>query len=291
MSDTNLVNCLPKDRQSRLGIGVGFLLALFLACEDSANAQVVQVAGENPGALLGTPAQLVAGEPSRATSRRLLAQYPQKGEPSPSDLSKDSDDKRDQKSEDAETEDKQVDAEKSEGQSDITDSTKTDTDKAITPRQSAELKLKVDRVDVSTRTIGRGILKGTVPEDTAAKRALPVTALLDGQSRGIVAKQVNWRPANISHFPLYFEDAMLERHGHVRWGCAQPLVSGAKFLTTIPLLPYISTLQPKCEPRYTLGHFRPGSCAPALKDHLPWDRRAAVVETVSLGAFFWAAPL
>jgi hypothetical protein len=130
-----------------------------------------------------------------------------------------------------------------------------------------------------------------VPENTAGKLSTGFAALPDGQQRGMIAQSVHWKPANICHFPLYFEDAMLERHGHVRWGCAQPLVSGAKFITTLPLLPYITTLQPPCEPRYTLGHFRPGNCAPALKDHLPWDRRAATVEVLSAGAYFWAMPL
>ena len=268
----------PKERQSRLGIGVGCWLALLMVSADCGNAQVVQVAGENQGEIHGTSARLVASESSRIASRRLMVQFPQTGEPSPSDVSKVGDDSLAQ----------QTELEKTEIKSGNDDSLKgPDAGKGITPVQSAGLKLGVDMVNISTATIGTGQL----PNDTAALRASPSTSLLDGQSRGIVAKQVNWRPANICHLPLYFEDAMLERHGHVRWGCAQPLASGVKFLSTLPLLPYITTLHPKCEPRYTLGHFRPGSCAPALKDHLPWDQRAAVVETVSLGAFFWAAPL
>ena len=259
----------PKERQSRLGIGVGCWLALLMVSADCGNAQVVQVAGENQGEIHGTSARLVASESSRIASRRLMVQFPQTGEPSPSDVSKVGDDSLAQ----------QTELEKTEIKSGNDDSLKG----PLTPVQSAGLRLNVTAVDISTT--------GLLPNDTAALRASPSTSLLDGQSRGIVAKQVNWRPANICHLPLYFEDAMLERHGHVRWGCAQPLASGVKFLSTLPLLPYITTLHPKCEPRYTLGHFRPGSCAPALKDHLPWDQRAAVVETVSLGAFFWAAPL
>jgi hypothetical protein len=296
MSDINLVIRMTKESQPRLGFRVGCLLLLaFASAAESVNAQTVQVASENPGAILGASAQLVAGESGRFSSRRVLVQFPQKGDASPSDLSKDRDDKVDEKSssakgDDEKSEDKKLEDKKTdkEEESDKKDGdAKKDDGKGITPVQSAGLKLSVDRVNISTKTIGTGIL----PEDTAAKRAAPSTSLLDGQSRGIVSQQVNWRPASICHLPLYFEDAMLERHGHVRWGCAQPIVSGAKFLTTIPLLPYITTLQPPCEPRYTLGHFRPGSCAPTLKDHLPWDRRAATVEVVSLGAFFWAAPL
>lgn len=109
--------------------------------------------------------------------------------------------------------------------------------------------------------------------------------------RGFPVQPVYWQPADICHSP-YFEDAMLERHGQVRWGCGpQPLVSGVKFISTIPLLPYLTTMHPPCEPRYSLGHFRPGTNAPVLKDHLPWDRRAAAVEALSAAGFWVAAPL
>lgn len=285
MLDKNLVIRMTKERQPRLGITVGCLLALACASANSANAQVVQVAGENQAEFLGVSAQLTASESGRLSSRRLLVQLQEKGEASPSDTKKEvnGDEKDDVKSED-----KNSDGDKDAAKPEKKDTDKTkDASKGITPVQSAGLKVTVDRVNISTKTIGTGAL----PEDTAAKRATPTTSLLDGQSRGIAFQQVNWRPAAICHLPLYFEDAMLERHGQVRWGCAQPIVSGTKFLATIPLLPYIATLQPPCEPRYTLGHFRPGTCAPAFKDHLPWDRRAATVEVVSLGAFFWATPL
>jgi hypothetical protein len=273
MSDNNIVMPLTTDRQPRLGIAIGCILALACLTVEPVSAQVVKAAGENHSETLGISAQLAAGASGKLTSRRVLPKLQQKDEISPSDAQSDD-----------ESDDKKVGEkyEKSAAESD-----NYDVSTGIVPVQSAGLRLTVDRVNIATKAVGTG----TLPEDTAGKRAAPISSLLDGQSRGIVVQQVNWRPAAICHLPLYFEDAMLERHGHVRWGHAQPVVSGAKFLTTIPFLPYIATLQPKCEPRYTLGHFRPGSCAPALKDHLPWDRRAATVEVISLGAFFWASPL
>ncbi|MDX1928205.1 MAG: hypothetical protein SFV81_16880 [Pirellulaceae bacterium] len=276
MSDINLVMRMTKEHQPRLGITVGCILALACLSTQPAKAQIVQAAGENQSEVLGisalgTSAQLISGDSGRLSSRRVLVNLPQQGEASPSDTAN---------ADDAEVQ--QQEAEEADAKTD-----KQDASKGITPVQSAGLRLSIDPVNIATTTIGTGVL----PEDMAAKRAAPTSALLDGQARGIVAQQVNWRPAAICHLPLYFEDAMLERHGHVRWGHAQPIVSGAKFLATMPLLPYIKTLHPPLEPRYTLGHFRPGSCAPALKDHLPWDRRAAAVEVVSLQAFFWAAPL
>lgn len=87
-----------------------------------------------------------------------------------------------------------------------------------------------------------------------------------------------WQAPNTYSHPLYFEDVMLERHGHERYRALQPLVSGAKFFATIPALPYLMTVRPACDFDFHLGYFRPGSCAPALRQRPPYDRRAAVVQ-------------
>ncbi len=259
-----------------LGINAGLLLALFVSSNSAVNAQVVQVAGERPEGILGNPAQLIGNSGTRVSTRRILIELPADSRAN----------RADDRSAEASPSDGPAGTQVTENDK-AADETKAEGANGIIPAQSAQLRLPVEPVNISTDSIGNGVL----PDDTAAQRTPASSGLKDGQSRGIPATQVNWKPANICHLPLYFEDAMLERHGHVRWGHAQPIVSGAKFFATMPLLPYLKTLQPPCEYRYTLGHFRPGSCAPALKDHLPWDRRAAVVETVSLGAFFWAAPL
>ena len=96
MLDINLVIRMTKERQPRLGFRVGCLLVLAFASAGMVNAQTVQVADENPGAILGVSAQLVAGESGRFSTRRVLIQRPQKGDASPSDLSKSSDDKDDE---------------------------------------------------------------------------------------------------------------------------------------------------------------------------------------------------
>ncbi len=122
--------------------------------------------------------------------------------------------------------------------------------------------------------------EGAVPESAAAKRAVPPIYL--GFDRGWATHMYLWQSANICHHPLYFEDAMLERHGHTRLPCLQPVVSGSKFLGELALMPYLMTLHRPCECRYALGHFRPGTCAPALKDTLPWDRHAAIVQSLAV---------
>ena len=151
-----------------------------------------------------------------------------------------------------------------------------------TPIQTSDLGSKVNAVDISVADVGKGVL----PEAAFDKRQTEGT-----YERLTVQKCVYWQPSSICHYPLRFEETMLERHGHVRLGCLQPLVSGVRFFTTIPMLPYLNTLQPCYEPVYALGNYRPGSCAPLLRDTIPYDKHAAVVEAMAVAGFFWAMPL
>lgn len=155
-------------------------------------------------------------------------------------------------------------------------------DSALTPLQNRELNIRVQVVDLSVNGLGTG----KIPDAASAEREVEAT-----YGRLASQKQVYWHPSSICHYPLRFEEAMLERHGHVRFGCLQPLASGARFFATIPMIPYLQTLQPRCEPVYALGNYRPGSCAPLLRDTIPYDSHAAVVESMALAGFFWAAPL
>ena len=87
-----------------------------------------------------------------------------------------------------------------------------------------------------------------------------------------------WKASGLCHKPLYFEDVHLERYGH-SWGpYIQPVFSGAHFFLTVPILPYKMGLYPPHECMYTLGYYRPGSCAPYLLDPLPLSIRAAVAQ-------------
>lgn len=87
-----------------------------------------------------------------------------------------------------------------------------------------------------------------------------------------------WKATGLCHKPLYFEDVHLERYGH-SWGpYVQPLVSGAHFFGRLPILPYMMGLQTPDECVYTLGHYRPGDCAPYLIDPVPFTWRAALFQ-------------
>ena len=88
----------------------------------------------------------------------------------------------------------------------------------------------------------------------------------------------NWKASGAVHRPLYFEDVPVERYGQTRGKLLQPVISGARFFATIPLLPYKMTMQPPRRCVYALGYYRPGTCAPPMQQHLPWNFKAAVVE-------------
>lgn len=87
-----------------------------------------------------------------------------------------------------------------------------------------------------------------------------------------------WKASALCHKPLYFENEQLERYGH-SWGpCVQPIVSGAHFFSTLPILPYCMGIDPPCECVYALGHYRPGNCAPYMCYPVPITCRAAAFQ-------------
>lgn len=79
----------------------------------------------------------------------------------------------------------------------------------------------------------------------------------------------------------------MERYGHT-WGPAvQPIISGAHFFATVPLLPYKMGMEPPWECVYPLGYYRPGSCAPFTLGPVPLSARGAAVEAAAVtGAVF-----
>lgn len=162
-----------------------------------------------------------------------------------------------------------------------------DSGESLAPLQNRKLAITVRVVDTSIEGIGTG----AIPEGAFRERQLDPIVLPDGMARGASAKCVHWRPSLIQHHPLIFEDAMLERHGHSRWGHFEPVASGGKFFAAIALHPYLNTLNRPWDCQYALGHYRPGTCAPTLKNSIPYDRRAATVQGLTLGGLFWGAPL
>lgn len=96
-----------------------------------------------------------------------------------------------------------------------------------------------------------------------------------------------WRASNLWHNPIYFEDVALERYGHTYPCCIQPFASAGKFYKQLIGLPYQMAIDHPCKKMYTLGHYRPGECAPKLHYQIPWNTEAAAVQAgVTTGLFF-----
>jgi len=136
----------------------------------------------------------------------------------------------------------------------------------------AELKgSRLDAIDLSIR------LEGDEGQDYPYNCTLDDGTMFTPRSWGEIT--YTWKASGLCHKPLYFQDVSLERYGH-SWGpYVQPLVSGAHFFGRLTVLPYMMGLQTPDECVYTLGHYRPGDCAPYLIDPVPFTWRAALFQT------------
>ncbi|MGV3483894.1 MAG: hypothetical protein ACO1RT_05715 [Planctomycetaceae bacterium] len=105
-----------------------------------------------------------------------------------------------------------------------------------------------------------------------------------------VPTNYHFAAANTFSHPRYFEDRMLERHGHERFPHLQPMVSGARFFATFPMLPYLMTVRPPCECEYQMGYFRPGSCVYPYHQRPPYQRDAVIVEAAAIAGASVAIP-
>jgi hypothetical protein len=102
-----------------------------------------------------------------------------------------------------------------------------------------------------------------------------------------------WKATGTCFKPLYFQDVALERYGHSWNPVVQPFASAAHFFISVPLLPYKMGLNPPGECEYTLGYYRPGSCAPYMIEPIPLSLRAGAFQALGATAFgfwFWAPP-
>lgn len=128
---------------------------------------------------------------------------------------------------------------------------------------------RISSIDLSIR------VEGNAGED------YPFECIVSGQThqpRQWPQITYNWKAAAICHKPLYFEQVQLERYGH-SWGpYVQPIMSGVHFFGTLPVLPYKMGIRTPTECVYTLGYYRPGSCAPYMIDPVPFTWRAAMFE-------------
>lgn len=134
---------------------------------------------------------------------------------------------------------------------------------------------------------------GRTPKEFRAAENAPITDLPEsGHDRDSqwTASQYQFAAADTFSHPRYFEDRMLERHGHERFPALQPMVSGARFFATFPMLPYLMTVRPPCECESQLGYFRPGDCVYPYLQRPPYQRDAVIVEGAAIAAGVLAIP-
>jgi hypothetical protein len=82
----------------------------------------------------------------------------------------------------------------------------------------------------------------------------------------------------------------MERYGH-SWGpVIDPVISGAHFFASVPLLPYKMGVEPPCECMYPLGYYRPGNCAPHYIEPWPWSLRGAAAQAGVMTGLIYAVP-
>lgn len=95
------------------------------------------------------------------------------------------------------------------------------------------------------------------------------------EGRSWSPNSVMWTASALCHKPLYFENVQLERYGHTHGPVMQPLWSTGHFFVSLVTLPYHSAIHPANECVYALGYYRPGDCAPWLKDPIPFSLHGA----------------
>jgi hypothetical protein len=143
--------------------------------------------------------------------------------------------------------------------------------------------------DISLQQVGNGrVPDGFRGGESPPEMRLPEEPRQRGQAWDLSI--CSWTAPNTYSRPRYFEDRMLERHGHERWGHLQPLAAGARFFATVPMLPYLMTVRNPCDCEYTLGYYRSGSCAPIMMQRPPLDTAAVIVESAAIAGVIVGFP-
>ena len=120
----------------------------------------------------------------------------------------------------------------------------------------------------------------------------PCECRLEGETyepRRFATTTFTWKAAGYCHKPLYFEDWNLERYGHSH-GWADPIVSGAHFFATLPVLPYKMGVELPWECVYPLGYYRPGNCAPWTCPAVPISKRGLMLEAATVTGLVFLLP-
>jgi hypothetical protein len=101
--------------------------------------------------------------------------------------------------------------------------------------------------------------------------------------RNWLPQGVFWKASALCHKPLYFENHRLERYGHTHGPIVEPVASTVHFFSSLILWPYNTGIHPPNECLYSLGFYRPGDCAPWLKEPFPVSLQGAGRQAIAVG--------
>lgn len=106
------------------------------------------------------------------------------------------------------------------------------------------------------------------------------------EPRNWAPQTFTWKASALCHKPLVFENIQLERYGHTHGPFSQPFHSVGHFFGRLITWPYQTAIHPPNECQYALGFYRPGDCAPWLKDPIPLTLDGIGRQAIVTGAFF-----
>lgn len=115
-------------------------------------------------------------------------------------------------------------------------------------------------------------------------KVLPQSCDFDGDpayARCWAPQTFVWTASAACSKPLYFQHIQLERYGHSRGPIIQPILSAAHFFGNVAISPYKAGIHPPNECMYALGYYRPGDCAPWLREPWPWSAKGAASQALS----------
>lgn len=100
----------------------------------------------------------------------------------------------------------------------------------------------------------------------------------------------HWKPTNFFRHPVYFDDVPLERYGQSKSPHFQPFISGTRFILQLPILPYRMGVDPPLSCVSSLGHQPPGSCVPCIRQTLPIQGNASLVQAATTVGLVFLLP-
>ena len=120
-----------------------------------------------------------------------------------------------------------------------------------------------DQIDISALLSKTKIAQSTDPVPVASMVRIQRTPGMEEFEWS--PKGYCWQSPAFCHSPLYFEQPNLERYGTSTLPVLAPAVSATYFFGQVTLLPFKTLHQPPWSKSCTLGHHRPGDCAPVQR--------------------------